>query len=186
MSGLDQVKSLVHRMLLVVALGLVGIGASCEKAPVYLVPEVDTAREQFQVAETQRRTAQGIFEEDTRKLEMQKAILAYRAVEKRFPQDETYTPVASLLIGNIYEELEDFQSASKQFEHVLQAFPNDDQVRISALYGMGFSLDELDRASDAQKYYKLVIDEYSNTTDPEMRRMVEQAIIRYRQIRPTR
>lgn len=186
MSGLNQAGDRMRRILMVMILGLVGLGGSCEKGPQYLVPEVNTAREQFEVAERQRRGAQGVFDKSARALEMEKAILAYRAVETRFPSDETYTPVAALLIGNLHQELEQHDKATRQYSQVLQRYPNDDGVRISALYGMGESLDQLSRASEAQNYYKLLIDEYSGTADPEMRRMVEQAIGRYRQIRPTR
>ncbi len=155
-----------------------------QKHPDFLVPQEDTVEAQFNVAQSQERGARGIYDKAKRQGELEKAVIAYQAVEDRFPDDAKYTPAASLFIANIQQEIEEHEKAIAQYEHVLQTFPDDEEVRLSALLGMGISLDELARPEEAQVYYKMLIDQYQASSDPRVLQMVETARKRYRQIRP--
>lgn len=169
--------------IMAMAMVLAGCTARETRMPRVLIPEEDTPRDQFLVAEQQAREARGIFDERVRRDELRKAIAAYQAVEDRFPNDERYTPASSVLIAEIYRDIEDHERARRQFEHVLQRYPNDRDVHISALLGLGETLDALGRPIEAQRYYKMLMDQYGTSTDPRIRQIVEQARIRYRQIR---
>lgn len=183
----NDARRALARTLVAVAVTIVSMGTSCREAnpelPNVLIPREDTAREQFVVAEMQYQQALGVYDPKVRAEEMRKAIVAYKAVEDRFPNDSKYTPVSALLIGNIYQDLEDYEKAVAQYKHCLESYPNDTEVRISSLYGTGESLDELGQPEEAQTYYKLLIDEFEGNSDPKVREMVGQAQIRYRQIR---
>lgn len=171
-------------VMLLAALALGGASCGLKGEPEYLVPAEDTVEGQYAVAEKQEADARGVFDEKLREEEMKKAILAYRAVETRFPNDTKFTPAASLIIGNIHQVNRQFEEALAQYEMVLQKYPNDDQARIGALLGKGQTLDSLDRPEEAQVYYKMLIDQYQGAKDPKFREMVDRATTRYRQIRP--
>ncbi|MDK2971703.1 MAG: hypothetical protein PWP23_1458 [Candidatus Sumerlaeota bacterium] len=177
---------IASRILLLGAVLFTLMGATCKREaqlPKVMVPEEDTAREQFFVADIQFQEARGIYDQKKREEELLKAIVAYQAVEKRFPDDKRYTPAAAAIVGSIYQELKQNEKALAQFEHCLQKYPEDDQVRITALMGMGQTWDNMKQPPKAQPYYKMITDEYSTSSDPKVKELVEQARLRYRQIR---
>lgn len=160
------------------------LGARKTSTANLLIPEEDTAREQFAIAEGQERDARGVFDAEKRAEELAKALAAYEVVEKRFPDDGKYTPAASVLIAEIRQELGQNDRAIAQFNHALKTYPDDSEVRIASLLGLGKSLDGAGRPDEAQVYYKMLIDQYQESTSPEIRAIVEEARQRYRQIRP--
>lgn len=173
-------------MLALLTLAMVSLGATCRSTNTdgrIIVPAEDTAREQFGVAEYQYQQALGMFDRKLREVEMRKAIAAYQEVERRFPQDEKYTPPSALIVGTIYRDLEEWEKAATQYRHVLRAYPNDEAVRISALMGLALSLNETDKQEEALVYFKQVLDEYGSSTDPRVQEIVEEARRRYRTVR---
>lgn len=174
------------RLLLLAAVAVTLLGATCRKEtklPNVMIPEEDTAREQWLVADIQFQEARGIYDQKKRAEELRKAVVAFQAVEKRFPDDRKYTPAAALTVGTIHSELQDHANALLQFEHCLKRYPEDDAVRISALMGMGQTYDNMKQPQNAQPYYKMITDEYATSSDPKVKELVEQARLRYRQIR---
>ncbi len=149
-----------------------------------LIPHEDTVREQFALATAQERDAKGIYDKEVRSEELQKTIFAYETVEERFPDDTQFTPVSAFKIAELQQELGWHAEAIKRFDHVLQRWPEDETVRMMALYGRGKSLDELKRPEEAQVYYKMLIDEFESSPDADVRSLVEKSRQRYRQIRP--
>lgn len=180
-------KPLSARLFALLAVAFVLSAASCfHRESEWLVPEEATARDQFSVARRQESDARGMVDGAARKIEMEKAVLAYEKVEQLFPSDTEYTPVAAFTIGTLHQDMKEHGKAVDQFTYVLNKYPSDTQVRLRGLYGMGVSLDDLGRPQEAQQYYKLLIDEFSQTTEPATREIVDMAIARYRQIRPIR
>ena len=180
-----SLKILHLSALLVVACLLVsGCGLVKRPEPTrFLIPEMDTAQEQWTLAERQLREAQGIFEPETRQVELRKAMQAYEAVVDRFPNDLRYTPTADLMIANLRREVGERQLAETQYRRVLSRYSDDEGIRIDALLGLGQTLDDLGRPADAKVHYKMVIDQYAGSQDPLIRRSVETARARYVQIR---
>lgn len=148
-----------------------------------LIPREDTAKGQFEVAFAKEKDARSYFDKKKRDKEMEVAILAYEKVELWFPNDKVITPVAGLKIAIIQSELEQYQKAAKTYERILNQYPSDTEVRINSLFGLGTSLDQLNRSAEAQVYYKLLIDEFQNTRNTSYKSLVEQARVKYRQIR---
>ncbi|MGF1571835.1 MAG: tol-pal system YbgF family protein [Sumerlaeia bacterium] len=167
---------------LTVFLGSCAIFGSRSKTEL-LIPREDDVQGQFEVAFSKEKDARSYFDENKRAEEMEVAILAYEKVELWFPNDKRLTPVAALKVAVIEAELGDYTRAAKSYEHVLKQYPSDTEVRINALLGLGNCLDELKRPSEAQVYYKLLIDEFQTTTNPRYKTLVEQARNNYRQIR---
>lgn len=148
-----------------------------------MIPREDDVKGQFEVAFGKEREARSFFDEEKRKDEMRIAILAYQKVELWFPNDKLMTPVAGLKVAVIQAELGDHANAAKSYQKALELYPSDTEVRINSLLGLGKSLDELKRPEEAQTYYKLLIDEFQNTTNPRYKTVVDQARNLYRQIR---
>ena len=178
-------KALFALSALILAAGLQGCtpSVSMSKKREPMIPREETASAQFEVAFAQEREAKGFFDEEKRNEELKTAIIAYTKVEAWFPNDDRYTPVAGLKVAEIHEELEDFEQAEANYRRLLEVYPNDEEIRAYALLGVGRTLDLQDRPEEAQVFYKLLIDEFSTTTNPRYKELVEDARNRYRQIR---
>lgn len=180
----------ISRRLVVLAAGLVLLATlptACHDktpdVPALLVPDMDTPAEQFEVAERARQSARSVFDPATRRAETRKAIVAYEAVLKRFPNDARYTPASALFIGDLHREVGDTAKAASQYETVLRNYATDPTIRIEALYGLGLALDDLGRAREAKVQYKMLIDQFGDSADPRIRQRVEEARQKYVQIR---
>jgi len=149
----------------------------------YVIPHEDTVEAQFAVAWQQQQKARGVFAPDLKDRELSKAIQAYELVEQRFPNDPTYTPAAALQIAEIYKDMERYDLASDKYLYALETYPEDSDIRVAGLLGLGESLDEVGQYEEAKVYFKLLIDEYKTTGNPDYRRAVERARSLYRQIR---
>lgn len=148
------------------------------------IPVQETARDQFQVARQQQRNAEGVFEDRLRERELRVAIMAYQRVVDLFPNDEEWTPLAALLIGDLQRQIGENQDAIAQYQRVLEAYPEDIPARFTALFGMGRALDDLRRPQEAELYYRMLIEESSLTgiDDEAIREMVAIARRRVRTI----
>lgn len=149
-----------------------------------LIPEEDTAKAQYDIAADQERDARGIFDTEKRNVELEKAAAAYAVVERRFPDDDRFSPASAVMIAEIRRELEQHDRAVAKYEEALKKYPDNETVRIASLLGMGKSLDALKRPEEAQQYYKMLIDQYQGSTNPETRAIVEEARQLFRRIRP--
>lgn len=150
----------------------------------YVIPDMNTPADQYRLAVETRQQAAGVFDPDAKKQELGKAIAAFEKLESRFPQDEMYTPAASLQIAKLYREVEQPETSLAKFRSLLARYPNDQDIRIEALMGTGLLLDELGRPEEAQEYYRLLIDEFADSDRPAYQTVVEQARRNYRRIRP--
>jgi tetratricopeptide (TPR) repeat protein len=139
------------------------------------VPEKNTPREQTQVAEQQYRTAQQTVDVDQRKSEFRKAIVAFRRVGERFPDDTTYAPAASLMVADLYVEIEDFKRAEKAYRQTIAGYESVPDVHASALAGLGETLIKLDRAIEGQARLQELMDLYGTSENPVIRQRVRQA-----------
>jgi TolA-binding protein len=173
--------------LLMGALMLAMVASACggkkTRVPDLLVPDMDTAAEQFEVAERARQSAKSVFDPATRRTETRKAIVAYESVLKRFPNDTRHTPAAALFIGDLRREVGEPARAAAQYETVLRNYATDPTIRLEALYGLGLALDELGRPREAKVQYKMLIDQFGDSADPSIRQRVEEARQKYVQIR---
>ena len=163
--------------------------ASCgwfglKKGPEYLVPEADTAAEQFRLAQTQRASSRTVLDAEHRVVEFDKAILAYLAVRDRFPNDTKFTPAAVVFAANIHRDMQEYNEAVTLYLDAITNYPDQDDVRVDALYGLGKSYDAMGNVAEAKSYYKLLADEYADSPVPTYRRYANLARVEWEQIRP--
>lgn len=165
----------------------------------YIIPEENTAAEQFSVAMTQEKRARGTLVKATRVEEYNKAVAAYDAVISRFPSDQQFSPAAWIAKSELWyqlggEESSYYAKALKGFRTSADKFADQADIRAAALWGLGRTYDQLARAQgdsaagrssqqSAQAAYKAIIDEFSNHEDPAIRSLVGQAKLRYRIVR---
>jgi len=147
------------------------------------VPPQDTAREQFAVAQESESRARGVLNLADRKPFLQNAIMAYEMVVNRFPMDDRYAPAALVIIAGLNMELDNIDQAVLQYREALQKYPNDREVRVTALHGLAKALDVKKQPAEAETYYRMVVDEFgSDTTDPQIQRLVAESYRRLRTI----
>lgn len=175
--------SLFFLSLLVTMALVSGCARFGQRKPSIVIPEMDSPQEQFTVAREQERRARGTFERKNRTEEFEKSIAAYASVEKRFPKDLEYTPLAIVQTGELQFELEEYDRALRNFERAASAYPGQDDIRAAGLWGQGRCYEKLDRKDLAQQCYKLIVDEFGSSTDARLRALVSEARTRYRMVR---
>ncbi len=176
---------------------LVGCGLFGRKS--YIIPEENTAAEQFSVAAVQEKRARGTLVKATKVEEFRKAVAAYDAVISRFPSDQQYVPAAWIAKSELWylmgsEDSSSYARALAGFRMAADKYADQPDIRAAALWGLGRTHDQLARErgdtsagrtsqQNAQTAYKAIIDEFSNHEDPAIRALAQQAKLRYRIVR---
>ena len=90
--------------------------------------------------------------------------LAFQSVLINFPKSKLHSK-AEYQIGLSYVRRSDFKSAIGQFEKIIDKYPKEDNVRVSALYQLGNALFNSSRYDDSIKIFKQLIKEYPDSDE---------------------
>ena len=156
-----------------------GSGAKIE------VPEMDTPREQAEIASRQFARANQTVDEKLRREEMQKAVKAFDVVIERFPLDRTYTPASRLLRADLFFQMDKFKESEDAYREVISLYPDIADIHAGALYGLGQSLYEQKRFREGKEAFRQLLDQYQNASEPSIRDRVRRARLKYEQINST-
>lgn len=159
------------------------LAMACSRTAPFIIPEADTARDQMQIAMEQQRRARGTFDRALRLEEFEKAIAAFDAVAKRFPGDTVHTPSAYVAIGEMRFDMERYEEARQAFSVAANKYQTQPDIRCAGLWGLGRCFEKEGEREKATVQYKAVVDEFQNSTDPAIRRIVTEARTRYRMVR---
>lgn len=150
----------------------------------FVIPELPTAREQYEVAYDSYRKAQGILvhtKEKDRTVEEAKA--AFRLVEERFPDDPVYTPRAQLMLGRSELIRQEYKKAARYYRAATEKYPDNKEVQAIGLYEMGVALDEAKQHAAAKEAFRQFIERFADERDAEIQQRLSEARKRYRMIR---
>ena len=170
-------------LLLPLSLSLASGCRLFNKSSDIVVPEMDTAREQADVARRQFARASQTVDEDLRKKEMAEAVKAFDSVVERFPDDKTFTPAARLLKADILYDQRDYRRAEAEYRSVVASYPDIADVHAGALFGLGQSLDQQERFRESKESFRQLIDQYQGSQQASTKDRVRRARLRYEDIR---
>jgi tol-pal system protein YbgF len=91
------------------------------------------------------------------------AIEGFREFLAKCPSDES-VPDAYFWIGESYFRTEKFAEAEKEFQHVVDTYPESPKY-VLALYKLGRSKQELGQKDDARKLFQRVVDEFPDAME---------------------
>lgn len=150
----------------------------------FVIPELPTAREQYDVAYESYRKAQGILVQTAEKdRTVEEAKAAFRRVAERFPDDPIYTPRAHLMLGRCEFVRQGYKKAARYYRSALDLYPDNKEVQAIGLYELGMALDESRQHAAAKESYRQFIERFADERDPEIQQRLSEARKRYRMIR---
>ena len=160
--------------LALLALGLTG----CLRNSV-VIPDQDTAEQQFQYAELKRRWETPPAEVKARKDFYRKHAYMFAKVIERFPDDELYVPLAIIAIAKLDYKSENYRQVVRYLEKALVFFPDNDQYQVRATFTIGRSLDQLKRYKKAKPYYRRCVEKYGTSGDKIVQSLVKECRLYY-------
>lgn len=162
-------------------------GAGCTKPTVVVIPELDTAQEQYLFA-LGRESQTPILSKDKRRRDEQLHILlaAHSAVIDRFPEDNYFRPRAMVMKAAVLLKTDwprSEQDALALLAEVERSFPEDDELLATSLLVQGKVYDALKQYDRAQQKYREVFDRFGKSADPALRQRAAEARSRYNRVR---
>ncbi len=146
------------------------------------IPELETAREQAEVAQQQHQRARQTIDTDQRRQELQRAAAAWQKVVDRFPDDQRYTPAAHLRVGDVHRELEQHRRAERTYREVINRYPDIEDIHALALLYLGETLYAREQHDQGKSVFRQLLDIYGEDNDPQIQDIVARADFQYRQI----
>jgi hypothetical protein len=173
--------------LALAVLGLFSVACQTMGGSRYIIPDMPTAQEQFNLAEVQYQKSRGYLPEDLRRQSENEARAAYDAVLKRFPEDMDYTPLAKLRLAFLDKFQGRARKSLRQFETLAESYPDNDVVYLNSVFQSAAIYDDLKDYAKAQANYRLASSpRFLNNKDPEIQRLARYADVQARRIRPSR
>ncbi len=176
--------ALRHGLSCVLLLAVILVGTGCRTifggGP--SIPELETAREQAEVAQQQHQRARQTIDTAQRRQELERAAAAWQKVVERFPGDQRYTPAAHLRVGDVYRELERHRQAERTYREVIRRYPDSQDIHALALLYLGETLYAREQYDEGKSIFRQLIDTYGDDTDPQLQDIVARADFQYRQI----
>ena len=158
--------------------------SSCSKTPPIIVPEFNTATEQYIFAKSLKDRLVMERPKGREKKTYEKAlILAYKRVIDQFPEDTRVTPLAWVDLAETHYRLEEYEKAADLYEKAIQKYPQQDDILCKALFGAGLSHDKLKNFRLALSYYKQCYQRFENDPRSHIAIIGQHARINYSRIR---
>lgn len=172
-----------HRFL--AAIGIVCAMTGCFLLPrSYVIPDLPTAREQYDVAYDSYRKAQGMLVHTSEKdKKVEEAKMVFRRVGERFPDDPVYTPRAHLMLGRSELIRQEYKKAARYYRTAIEMYPDNKEVQAIGLFELGMALDEAKQHSAAKEAYRQFIERFADDRDADIQQRLSEARKRYRMIR---
>jgi tetratricopeptide (TPR) repeat protein len=166
----------IHKIV-IIACGLAilaGCSGTIGNAPI--IPEYDTAQDQYIYAYDRKMTVRRniLKEENELQADYEKVLKCFERVVERFPEDEQYTPLAYLSIGDTYMKLGKYGKAEDQFDFILKNYIDDDALQSAALLGKASSLSALERYEEARLILRKCIDTYEKSENESVKSYVNK------------
>ncbi len=152
-------------------------------SPKYVIPEMATAREQYDVAYTTYRKAEGMVPSaEGRDGALKEARAAFCKVQEFFPSDETYTPRAVIMQARCDLMRQRFSAAEREYRRALDMYPGNREVLSLGLYELGITLEKNKKYAESKEVLRQFLEKFSADEDPVVKQHVEDARARYKQI----
>lgn len=168
------------RIALIFIIATIAVGMGC--GPKIIIPEFNTAKEQYEFAKMQKDNSL-LARKDRREERYTQAILAFKKVIEKFPEDKQYCSVSLISIGECYYWIDKFSKSAETYEEALKLYSNLNDIRPFALYGVALSYDHLKEYEKAQYYYKTLLDAYEKDQRNEVQDVLKKAKAKYSKVK---
>ncbi len=144
-----------------------------------VIPDFDTAQEQFAYASSLHVGVLPSLDKKKRRQQLERWIQAYSKVVERFPDDKTYTPLAYLTVAECQADLGKIQIARSMFREATERWGDNELVVARAMYDLAVTLDQEQRYSESQQIYREIIERFKDSQKPGVGEIVKKAQARY-------
>ncbi|MFP4380556.1 MAG: tetratricopeptide repeat protein [Candidatus Sumerlaeia bacterium] len=150
------------------------------------VPRMETAEEQFNLAEEKYQQYRGMVPPEMRPRLERETIAAFEMVIQRYPENDRFTPLAKLRLAFMEKFRGETKAALKSFDRLIEEYPDNDLVQVYSIYNAGIICDDLKKFKKAKEYYRLALTpRFLNHPNEEIRNMANYCQTLARQIRST-
>lgn len=183
-TSMTRRSNIAKALLLVLALGSLGAtGCSWFSGkPDYVVPVLDSAKEQMEVVRDQYARARQTIGGKVRREELEKTLAACNVMLENYPKDRVHTPTAALIKAETYRALEDHENAEIEYRRMAAEYPDVKDIHVASLYGLAQTLESQKRVKESKEVLRQLIETYQVSGDPAIRKYVTEARIKYRKI----
>ncbi len=160
-----------RQWMTIAAFAILMSGCSLFRGNSFVIPPMDTAQDQYTVAYSAYQEAETYYstakETKQTRESIEKAKEALRTVLRRFPEDDTWTPLADLLLAKCYELEGKYSKAADHYQDVLTQYPFDPRIQHVGMYERAVALEAAGDYRQAKQVYKDFIETYGN--DPALK-----------------
>jgi len=183
-TSITRHRTIAKVFLLVLALGALGMtGCSWFRGrPNYVVPVLDSAKEQMAVVRDQYARARQTIGGKVRREELEKTLAACNVMLENYPKDRVHTPTAALIKAEAHRALEDHDNAEIEYRRIVAEYPDVKDIHVASLYGLAQSLESQKRVKESKEVLRQLIETYQVSGDPAIRKYVTEARVKYRRI----
>ena len=168
-----------HLTLLLLILILIPTVLFIGCAQKIVIPDYETAKEQYLYAMKLKLNTMKGFDKKTRENQLNRIETAFMRVIKNFPDDNEYTPVVYINLGETYNSYEKPLKAIAMFSTAIHKYPGQEDIQLFGHYGLGISYDKIGEYAKAKEQFKICIDQFGDNPRSTFQKIVEQARRRY-------
>jgi tetratricopeptide (TPR) repeat protein len=144
-----------------------------------VVPDFQTAKEQYQYALALHNSMVPSVDKQRRRIQLDRIIQCYSKVVENFPDDRVHTPVAYVTIAEAYAELGQDTKAEMMYREAMQRWSDNDYIVARCMFDIATSLDKQKRFSESQQLYKEIMERFKDSQKPGVSDIVARAQGRY-------
>lgn len=162
---------------------LPGRAQSAPAAEKLIIPDYPTPKEQYNFARMYQSSQVRTSDKLRRDTQLDKAIQAYRKVLELYPNDEQFTPLALLNIGDCVGMKKDYRGARAVYAEASQRWPHLELIQARAAYSTARTLDQEQKFEEGKVIYKNIMEQYGNSEDPAVRQIAKLSAQNYYRLR---
>ncbi|HPB31777.1 MAG TPA: tetratricopeptide repeat protein [Candidatus Sumerlaeota bacterium] len=172
----------MKNILISFMLAICALTAGCHSKAAILIPDFETAAEQYMFAKNMRERS--FFHAEKKDERRDKAIvMAYDKILERFPDDMKITPLAYVELGDIHYRRKDYKKAIAIYEKSILKYSTQDEIVCKALFGAASAYDHQKDFEKAMNYYKMCYERFESDQRAFLAVIGAQARINYSKIR---
>jgi tetratricopeptide (TPR) repeat protein len=128
------------------------------------IPDLNNAQEQFTYAVRYQQNTFPAGKPELRKDQRNQFRQLYQRVVDRYPNDQTHTPLARMILADLNREDGKLNDALKSYRQLQSDYPSMTFVKVRAMYSEADILDRQKKFDEAKQIHRRIMTEYENST----------------------
>lgn len=142
--------------------------------PATVVPDLDTARDQFSYALSAEVSDIPPVNYQRRIIHRKRQRVKYEKVIERFPDDPIYTPEAIIAVSRMLVLENRFKNVVRYLEKARSLYPTNEFFQARSLYYIGQARDSMQKHEDAKLAYKECMDRFHLSRNRKVREVATE------------